>query len=544
MGLNMGNFLKQDPESLVVDKKKQAIKALIVVSIILIIALVVVIVLKGNEGEDDTRRVHATKDIQNMRNYVENEANLAKKDSFYVLPGVPLDNQPYVLNVNGVEEEYRYGYYYLSPEVCQNSKVALLLPNEHYIVNYDTYDVVNIYGVEYKGKVYHSIDDLIAIEAGNVIPSENTIIIRTAQDMQALHQNPASNFKLAANIDMKEYATGEGWTPVKNFTGMLDGRGYTINNLTIYKPTESYVGLFAEVKTGAEIVNLTLENSDVTGENYTGILAGTMAGKVNNIILSKGKVSGVDKVGAITGSLQGTIEKAKIDINLVNGENQIGGLVGILNSGVINECLVEISNINGNSAVGGVAGSVAANAESSIIECAAKYADMSGTDELGGIIGKVEILSTNRFKIENSYAIGNISTGKSNMGGLIGYARAASGAVVLLEDSYAAVTILNKNETAGGCIGYLSIPVTSTISANHVFWEKNLAVGEVLESVGTQDTKNVTNFTALSSAEMTLRSTFTDWDFDLWEIVDHKTRPYLKFEQDFVQNKQEIVKEK
>ena len=48
-----------------------------------------------------------------------------------------------------------------------------------------------------------------------------------------MHKNPNATFKLAANIDMSEYSVGEGWKPVSGFTGKLDGRNYTINNLKL-----------------------------------------------------------------------------------------------------------------------------------------------------------------------------------------------------------------------------------------------------------------------------------------------------------------------
>lgn len=545
MGIDFKSLLKQDEESLVIDRKKEAIKWLAILSCVLVVALIVVLILKNLEDVDETRRIYVTKDIQNMRTYVENKANQAKTDANFVLPGISLDNQPITLKVNGVEEEYRYGYYFLNPEDYADTTTALLLPDEMYIVNYDTYDVINYNGIKYNGRTYYSLDDLVAIEAGLIIPSDNTIIVRTAKDLEYLHQYPNATFKLAANIDMAEYGVGEGWKPVSGFTGKFDGRGYTINNLKIYRPTESYIGLFADVKDTAQIVNTTFQNSQVTGEDYTGILAGTMAGTVKNVICVEGTVTGVDKVGGLVGSLQqGSINNTKMQIGLVNGESQIGGLVGVLNSGTIHECLANVNQINGSEAVGGLIGSTSANATSYINECAVNFAEMSGTDDLGGIVGKIEILSANKLNVYDSYAVGNIAAGKTNMGGIVGYMRATNGATVDISDVYVAVTILNKVETAGGCVGFSSLAVTSPSKVKSVFWEKNLAVGEELESIGTSDTNNILNFNSARADEMMVRSTFTDWDFDIWAIQEHKTRPYLKFEDSFKQYVQEIIKEK
>lgn len=543
MGIDFRNILKQDEDSLVIDKKRQAVKALIILCVILLVALIVVIILKNLEDVDETRRLYVTKDIQNMRAYVQNKATEAKENPGYILPGVPLDNAPYTMNVNGVEEEYRYGYYYLQSEDYADMTTALLLPNEGYIVNYDTLDVVNFAGIKYQGRMYYSIDDLLAIEAKQLIPSDNTIIIKTAEDMKYLHEYPNANFKLAGNIDMLSYNVGEGWEPVKNFTGKFDGRGYTINNLTIYRPTQSYIGLFAEIKPSGKVVNLTLKDSNVTGEDYTGVLAGTTSGTIRNVILKNGSVTGVDKVGGIAGSLQGTINNTKVNINLVNGETQVGGLVGVLNSGTIYECLAQVVTINASQAVGGLSGSATASTTSYINECAVQFSEITGSDDLGGLIGKIEILTPNTLYISDSYAVGNITTGKTNMGGLAGYVRTAAGAKLEMEADYAAVSILNKVESSGGAIGYSSIAVTSPSKADYVFWEKNLAVGEILESVGKSDTNNVMNFEAKTAEEMTVRAQFTNWDFDIWAINEHKSRPYLKFENTFKENVQEIIVE-
>lgn len=543
MGFDFKNILKQDEDSLVIDKKKQAVKALIILSVILLVALIVVIILKNLEDVDETRRLYITKDIQNMRTYVQTKATEKKENPSYTLPGLPLDNEPYTMKVNGVEEEYRYGYYYLQPTDYADMTTALLLPDEWYIVNYDTLDVVNYTGIKYQGRNYYSIDDLLAIEAGQLIPSDNTIIIKTADDMKYLHEYPNANFKLAGNIDMAKYNVGEGWEPVKNFTGKFDGRGYTINNLTVYRPTQSYIGLFAEIKPTGKVVNLTLKDANVTGEDYTGIVAGTTSGTIRNVILTNGSVTGVDKVGAIAGSLQqGSINNTKVNIHLVNGETQVGGLVGVLNSGTVYECLSLVSTINASQAVGGLAGSATASATSYINECAVNFGDLTGSDDLGGLVGKIEILTPNTLFVSDSYAVGNITTGKTNMGGLIGYVRTAAGAKLEMEADYAAVAILNKVSTSGGAIGYSSIAVTSPSKADYVFWEKNIAVGEVLESVGTSDTNNVMNFEAKTADEMLVRAQFTNWDFDIWAIDEHKSRPYLKFENTFKENVQEIIK--
>ncbi len=537
MGLK--DIFKKDEETLVIDRTKQAIKALIILGIVLVIALIILFVLTSIGDVDETRREYITKDIQNIQNYVKNKANdLRDSTGEVVYPGTSLEEEPRTLTINGITEEYRYGYYYLTPTDYADIGTALNLTNEHYIVNYDTYDVVNVAGIKYNRKIYHSVNDLVAIEKGQLIPSEHTIIINVPADMQKMHTNPAGTFKLAANIDMEEYKIGEGWYPVQNFSGTIDGRGYTIKNLTINRPTQPYVGLIANAQSNARIANLTLENVNIVGEEYTGSLAGTMAGNVTNVKVIGGNVKGIDKVGGLVGShQQGTITNCKVQLSRVAGENQIGGAVGILNSGVIQQVVATVSSINATSSAGGFAGSVSASTPAYMLECTSTSDIYGISDSLGGLIGRVDVISENSsFDLKNCYSKGNINTGVSNMGGLVGYVRIASGTTLEMRYLYTTVNVLNKTESAGGCIGYSDVTNTATSIIQDVFWEKNLAPGEVLNGLGKMAPSTVMiSFSDKTSDEMLLRTTFGNFDLaKIWEMKERISTPTLSFEKGLI----------
>lgn len=536
MGLDLKGIFKKDDEALIVDRKKQAIQGLIILSVIVAVLLVALVVLKNLGNVDETRRLAITKDIQNIQNYIKTVSNDAKADPDFVYPGTSLENEPITKVINGVTEEYRYGYYLLKPEDYKDNPVALNITNEDYIVNYDTYDVVNVNGIKYNKAMYYSVDDLVAIENGLPIPSRNTIVIKVADDMQKLHTNPNANFKLAGNIDMSVYAAGEGWKPVENFSGRLDGRGYTISNLTINRPTQSYVGLFKEITSRSSVSNVTFTNVNITGENYTGVLAGTMTGNIQNIIINGGNVTGGNRVGGLVGSHQvGTISKCKVILDTVAGQDEVGGAVGIFNSGRIQEVSLNCANMYALTSVGGFAGSAAATSTSYLHECSATTS-ISARENIGGLIGKVEMLSNNKLDILDCYAKGTITDGENNMGGLIGSLRTTAGTNLSLIDSYTSYSILNKGETSGGCVGYSNVSVSSPTSIVDVYWEKNLAVGEVLNSVGTMAIVTTPlNFQDKSSDEMRYRTTFANWNFDVWAINERVDTPYLKFENGFKQ---------
>lgn len=554
MGFKLGDVFKNDEESLIIDRKKQAIKALIIFTIIVSVILAGLIALQNIGDVDENRRKAITKDIISVQLYVKDQAAKAKESVNYVYPGFNLNTSgeetAYRLRINGIEEEYRYGYYLLTPnDYKDDMALALNETNEAYIVNYSTADVINITGVKYENGRYHSIDDLLAIksitEGTRVdIPSRKTYIIKTPEDMNLLRQYPNANFKLAANIDMSAYQSGQGWEPVQSFTGSFDGRGYTIYNLKIARQTQSYVGLFGNVN-GGSIRNLTLRNVDIDGENYTGALAGTMYGRISNIIIEGGNVRGNDNVGALVGANQGTITMCRVNIGHVSGNNNVGGAVGTFNSGTLDQILLTVDSVNANSGVGGFVGRATATNTAELSECVAvvqtrdekaeiRSGGILGNNDIGGLIGCVEIMNAYGLNVKNSYAIGNINEGVENKGGIIGRLRIGAQGSFGLNSVYAAVSILEKGETSGGCIGLLDASINSAPNVNYVFWEKNLAPGEVLNNVGKSATATTINFSSKNVEEMMTRSTFTNWDFDVWDIRNYSSRPFLKFERTFV----------
>ena len=95
----------------------------------------------------------------------------------------------------------------------------------------------------------------------------HVIALRTADDLLAIAANPAGNYQLENNIDMK----GIRWTPLP-FTGTLEGNGHVIYNLSVdgagpdrattvdgnhKKYDTALAGLFSVVKDG-QIRNLHL----------------------------------------------------------------------------------------------------------------------------------------------------------------------------------------------------------------------------------------------------------------------------------------------
>lgn len=534
MGISLKDIFKNDEEKLVKDRRKTAIRNMIIFSIIVVILLALTLTYKFWGNADDTRRVALTQDMQSIQNAILNRVN-AHIDSNDSYPGISLEEEPKKLTINGSEEEYRYGYYYLASGDLKEIATVLNLPDEKYYVNYETGDVVNIKGAKYKKKTYHSIDDILAIYNKQTPPSDSVIVISKASDFNKIRQKPTGYFKLSSNIDMTEYNNGEGWEPIQDFNGVFNGRGYTISNLKINRPTKSNVGLFGNIQGDAKISNVNFTDVSIIGGEYTGTLAGYCSGTVTNVHIKGGSITGMrSSAGAIAGAygiskMSNCTVKANVD-----GDSEVGGIIGTLYSGIINRVSYE-GNVTATSDVGGLIGLVrVSTASTEISECVARAA-VNGKNNLGGFIGEIEMTSNNTINVLNSYAIGSIETGESNIGGMFGYIYAAQGTpTIRLENLYADVSVVVKGATSGGFIGNSAVSSSTTKNAIECYWKKDLAPGEELANTGTYTQGSEFTSKAKTATEITMRREYTDWDFaKVWDIVERESSAYLRWENNY-----------
>jgi hypothetical protein len=127
------------------------------------------------------------------------------------------------------------------------------------------------------------------------------IVINNISDLQAIQNNLSGYYVLGANID----AAGFSFTPIGGaanpFTGIFDGQGYTISNLTINNVSNTDSGLFGDIGATGTVRNVGLINESVTSSYlYVGGLVGENFGAVSHSYVT-GNVSGVNYVGALVG---------------------------------------------------------------------------------------------------------------------------------------------------------------------------------------------------------------------------------------------------
>jgi hypothetical protein len=257
-------------------------------------------------------------------------------------------------------------------------------------------------------------------------------LIATPEDLNSVGQHPEDFnkcFLMTADINMAGYTystaliapdinTDERDFQGIPFTGSFDGNDHIVFSLIINGGDNDYLGLFGKLEQGANIINLKIEDANITGDSYLGKLCGAnYHGNINNVYAA-GSVIGFDWsdfLGGLCGENYEGVISGCYATGLVRGHSSLGGLCGESYGGIISSSHAE-GVVGGNwmpSLVGGLCGY---NYKGTISNC---YATGSVTGNegyrMGGLCGQNE-----EGAINNSYANCYVS-GDDVLGGLCGY---------------------------------------------------------------------------------------------------------------------------
>ena len=223
---------------------------------------------------------------------------------------------------------------------------------------------------------YRNLDCVVYV--GDGLSKSTPFYISTAEQLAQIgkvDENGECKYPLNAyyalrdNIVLSDLATTNlgYWEPIgynpetgesEEFTGYLDGRGYSIINLNLDKNAfnaevdnnqlqltkQTYVdaGLFAKLGLNAEVKNIKFENASITGEyNTAGIVAGISNGaKIERIEVKNATLdlNNTLVAGTIVGKMQSqlvnklyttaTVDRASASVTLLSPSKVFGGLVG------------------------------------------------------------------------------------------------------------------------------------------------------------------------------------------------------------------------
>lgn len=238
------------------------------------------------------------------------------------------------------------------------------------------------------------------------------------------------------------------WTPIKNFSGSINGMGHTLRRFNVDAPSTgaTNVGLFNQLSCGANIYNLGIDGISVSGSENVGGLAGEATCDTKSdkkISLQKVNVWGVkatatSNIGGIFGSVSANASVDMKDVQAsasIMGSNNIGGLVGSvsgsvdLSNGPKPTVLDETANIEklvafaegelqctGKNA-GGLFGITSDDAVVNVKDVVVAGISAMATSSLaGGLIGT----SGEKTTIEGAYVFASSVMSIGNAGGLVG----------------------------------------------------------------------------------------------------------------------------
>ncbi len=302
------------------------------------------------------------------------------------------------------------------------------------------------------------------------------VSISTWEELDNVRHNPGADYVLTQDLDQHtpDYHTyasemaneGAGWEPIPWFGGHLDGDGHSIRNLLINRPEKDGVGLFAILDEDGVIIDLSLEDMDVTGEKGVGALVGYNNGRVEDCAVIGGEVRGVwiddpldtdNDTGVDVGGLIGKVDFggevigcSAVDMD-VSAARLVGGLIGWIEGGVVRSSAVTGGTVTGYLDVGGLVGTIDKGGRVDRCYSTARVigAEEDGGGAVGGLVGVAYKFGEayGRCVIEDSWASGDVS-GYDGVGGLVG----ENADETIIRSSYATGHV-SGNFFVGGLVG-------------------------------------------------------------------------------------------
>ena len=310
---------------------------------------------------------------------------------------------------------------------------------------------------------------------------DNPWQIATLCQLQDIRSAPAAHYRLAGDIEAgpsRDWRAGEGFAPIADFSGSLDGAGFQIFHLMVRSEALEDVGMFAQLQ-GGLLQQVVLVNAQLWGSANVGTLVGrNEGGRILNSGVT-GLLFGGQVAGGLVGINAGTISGSAAQLTTGAGGQVAGGLVGR------------------NLAVGSISTSYAGGSVSGAVRAGGLVADNQGsvTDSYttAFVTGKglvAGLVANNQGTVSRSYAAGSVS-GAGQTGSFAG---SSSGGIV---DSYAA----ELPRVDGGDAGQGSV------------------------SLRTLQQLRCPTAPGLACAG---RSTYSGWSAETWSFGDYRTLPVLR----------------
>lgn len=299
-------------------------------------------------------------------------------------------------------------------------------------------------------RAYMLVNGLTQLQAINTELDGLYALSRDIDATATATMNPNGSGGFLGFAPLGDNTTDPATNTARRFTGLFDGQGKVITNLTLNRPTQGTVGLFGFVAGAAQIRNLGLVGGSITGNSYTGALAGYVGDttvSISNVYATAPVTTNGSSTGGLIGQNYGSVSNAYATGGVI-GSNSTGGLIGGNNGALTN--VYATGSVRGDSSVG-VGGLVGSNSGANVIGSYATGA-VTGGFNIGGLVGQNNQGGNSQVgTVSNSFATGAVQ-GRDYVGGLVGY----NNDVTLVTASYAtgAVTTTELDRgTVGGLVG-------------------------------------------------------------------------------------------
>ena len=356
--------------------------------------------------------------------------------------------------------------------------------------------------------------------------------VYTAADLTCVYRR--GYYKQMNDIDLADYinqfSPTEGWKSIGrdgSETIHYDGAGHKVTGLWC-NSTRDNTGLFSCFANGT-IKNLTVEtakNKQVKGGANTGIIIGKMMnGTITNCRVS-GTVADGTPVGGIVGLFDGGAIsncQAKVTINTTLNTSYVGGLVGETTGGTIDQCFTEgtLTATGDESYVGGIVGKNIATLTNSY-----STATITSSYNAAGVV------AYNYGLVDKCYATGNLFS-NNYAAGVIGYNDGENAIVsncAAMSNKIEVIYESQQQQQGGGygmrIIGGFKNDAPAPEMNNYALKTMQVSLNDVPQKVY----DDIMNGTAKTTAELTMKSTYQelDWDFtNIWKISEGAGYPYL-----------------
>lgn len=396
--------------------------------------------------------------------------------------------------------------------------------------------------------------------------SQSPYLISTVEDFDQISSRPYAYYQITNDLDFQNVER----TSIPEFTGTLDGAGFTLSNLNLVDNGNCDASLISILRNGT-IKNFTIANSKSTYTSQFGSAVLVVGFVTESIYYGNSLVDGItvidsevyskDSAAAIAGNNSASIKNCNVINTTVVGASRVGAICFMDDSATISNChviggeLKAENDSNSNSYIGGI-GSY--GYYSKITNCSVKDTKISSTmsskkSYVGGITGYAYSTKyTNCSSTANIYAE-NGSAGGMNGGGSDctftecyseGIISASFVAAGFMAEGYASITncyanntLINTNSVAGigagfsnnstsiiknsYCSSTIDAPIIFPIGASNSI--TNSYFNKDILQIQTPETQ------ARSQEQMYQQSNYEGWNFDtIWIIDDGMDYPKLR----------------